>query len=85
MNWCWLCSIFMACVGVVAVLQGNWLGLALDIMACFGWTVLAIRKDRPKIESNTKLYHCKKCEKSFQTTFEGNLCLACLSNKVYRK
>jgi hypothetical protein len=29
-----------------------------------------------------KLYHCRKCGQSFNTTFEGNLCLACLSNQV---
>lgn len=29
-----------------------------------------------------KLYYCRKCGRSFKTTFEGNLCLACLSNKV---
>lgn len=29
-----------------------------------------------------KLYRCRKCGQSFNTTFEGNLCLACLSNKV---
>lgn len=29
-----------------------------------------------------KLYYCRKCNKSFNTTFEGNLCIACLSSKV---
>lgn len=45
MNWCYICAIFMACVGVVAILQHNWLGLSLDVIACFCW-IMTARKNR---------------------------------------